>query len=43
VNAALRKYLDPSKTFIVRAGDFEGAKKKAAEEEAKKKEAAKKG
>jgi zinc protease len=43
VNAALRKYLDPSKTFIVRAGDFVGAKKKAAEEEAKKKEAAKKG
>lgn len=43
VNAALRKYLDPSRTFIVRAGDFEGAKKKAAEEEAKKKEAAKKG
>jgi zinc protease len=43
VNAALRKFLDPNKTFIVRAGDFEGAKKKAAEEEAKKKEAAKKG
>lgn len=43
VNAALRKYLDPAKTFIVRAGDFAGAKKKAAEEEAKKKEAAKKG
>ncbi|MFN9254259.1 MAG: M16 family metallopeptidase [Gemmatimonas sp.] len=43
VNAALRKYLDPAKTFIVRAGDFEGAKKKKAEEEAKKKEAAKKG
>lgn len=43
VNAALRKYLDPSKTFIVRAGDFEGAKKKAAEEEAKKKAAATKG
>ena len=30
VNAVLRKYLDPSKTFIVRAGDFAGAKKKAA-------------
>lgn len=43
VNAALRKYLDPAKTFIVRAGDFEGAKKKAAEEEAKKKAAATKG
>ena len=43
VNAALKKYLDPSRTFIVRAGDFAGAKKKAAEEEAKKKEAAKKG
>jgi zinc protease len=43
VNAALRKYLDPSKTFIVRAGDFEGAKKKAADEEAKKKAAATKG
>ena len=43
VNAALKKYLDPSRTFIVRAGDFAGAKKKAAEEEAKKKETAKKG
>jgi zinc protease len=37
VNRALRTYLDPAKTFIVKAGDFEGAKRKAAaEEEAKK-------
>ena len=30
VNAAIRKHLDPRQTVIVRAGDFEGAKKKAA-------------
>lgn len=43
VNAALRKYLDPNRTLIVRAGDFAGAKRKAEEEEAKKKAAARKG
>ncbi len=37
VNSALRKYLDPAKTFIVRAGDFEGAAKKAAAEAERKK------
>ncbi len=30
VNAVLRKYVDPKQTVIIRAGDFEGAKKKAA-------------
>jgi len=30
VNAAIRKYIDPKQTVIIRAGDFEGAKKKAA-------------
>ena len=30
VNAAWRKYIDPAKISIVKAGDFEGAKKKAA-------------
>jgi zinc protease len=30
VNAAWRKYIDPGKISIVKAGDFEGAKKKAA-------------
>ena len=39
VNAALRRYLDPSRTVIVRAGDFAGAKKKSEEEAAKKKAA----
>jgi len=29
VNAAIRKYIDPKQTVIIRAGDFEGAKKKA--------------
>jgi len=43
VNAALRKYLDPSRTFIVRAGDFEGARKKAEQEKQKAADAARKG
>ncbi len=30
LNAAIRKHLDPKQTVIIRAGDFEGAKKKAA-------------
>ncbi len=30
VNAAWRKYIEPAKITIVKAGDFEGAKKKAA-------------
>jgi zinc protease len=30
MNAAWRKYIDPAKISIVKAGDFEGAKKKAA-------------
>ena len=30
VNAALRRHIDPKQTVIIRAGDFEGAKKKAA-------------
>jgi zinc protease len=30
VNAAIRKYIDPKQTVIIRAGDFEGARKKAA-------------
>ncbi len=30
LNAAIRKYIDPKQTVIIRAGDFEGAKKKAA-------------
>ncbi len=30
VNAAIRKYIDPKQTVIIRAGDFAGAKKKAA-------------
>jgi len=29
VNAAIRKYIDPKQTGIIRAGDFKGAKKKA--------------
>lgn len=29
VNDAIRRYLDPKQTVIIRAGDFEGAKKKA--------------
>ncbi len=30
VNAVIRKYVDPKQTVIIRAGDFEGAKKKKA-------------
>ena len=30
VNAALRRIIDPKQLVMVRAGDFEGAKKKAA-------------
>ncbi|HYW50473.1 MAG TPA: hypothetical protein VE861_07700, partial [Gemmatimonadaceae bacterium] len=30
VNSVIRKYVDPKQTVIVRAGDFEGARKKAA-------------
>ena len=30
VNAAIRRHVDPKQTVIIRAGDFEGAKKKAA-------------
>ncbi len=30
VNAAIRKYVDPKQTVIIRAGDFDGARKKAA-------------
>ena len=29
VNAAIRKYIDPKQTVIIRAGDFAGARKKA--------------
>jgi hypothetical protein len=37
VNRVLRTYLDPARTFIVKAGDFEGAQRRAAAEEAAKK------
>lgn len=30
VNAVIRKYVDPKRTVIIRAGDFEGARKKMA-------------
>lgn len=37
VNAALRKYVDPSKMGLVQVGDFEGAKKKKEKKEKKEK------